>query len=83
MTREELRRIGSLGELESARRVIGKSLRLRRKALETDLHRVRNMFRPVSLLGAGWALLAPSARPLESILLGWVRSLKHFVLKLP
>lgn len=83
MKREDLRKISSMEELDAARRVIAKNLRGCRHAMENDVRRVQGMFRPMSLLGAGWGLLVPNARPLDRILLGWVRSMKKFVQKIP
>ena len=76
MKRKDLKNIRSLHQLELARLDIAISLHRKRIALEKDVENVHNMFRPISLLGAGWSLLAPSSVPLSRILLGVVRTLK-------
>lgn len=79
MNRQNLKNISDLEQLESARRAIGKSIRHRKVAIDKDLHRIHLMLKPLNLLGAGWQLVAPSARPLDNILLTTVRRLKKAI----
>ena len=82
MKRPELRNIKNLEELEAARQKVGRELRRQRKALGRDVDRVRFIFKPMNLLGAGWHVMAPKARPLESFLLGLVRGAKSILRKI-
>lgn len=81
MSKKDLKNIGSISELNVARREIGKSLRRSERAVERDVARIQNMLRPMNLLDAGWEWVAPSSRPLSNWLLGLVRGAKNLVRK--
>ena len=81
MRREDFHKISSLKQLEAAQRLVEKDLRRRRRALDKDFKDVKMMFAPLGLANAGWHLLAPQARPLQEILLGWVRGLKKALMR--
>ena len=82
MKRQDLRSISNLEQLEAARKEVSKEIRLKEKAMGKDVDRVKGLFKPVRLLGAGWEIMAPQARPLDRILLGLVHRAKNFVKKI-
>lgn len=68
--------IRSLRELEQARLSVNRRLYKTRGHMNRDVKRIFKFFKPYNLAENGWSLVAPSSRPLNSILLGVVRRLK-------
>ncbi|MBR1570100.1 MAG: hypothetical protein IJ651_05155 [Bacteroidales bacterium] len=82
MKRENLHQISNLEELEVARRAVSRDLNQSRKAIGQDVTRLRDGVQPMNLVGNGLHLIAPAGRPLDTVLLSWIRRAKNWLLHL-
>ena len=76
MTRQDLRNIHNIKDLEIAHLEIRNSLIRRRNSMRRDVSDFLNFFRPGRLLNSGWRAVAPASPSPGRILLGVVRLLK-------
>ena len=79
--RTELKNIGSISELNAARKVISKSIRQCERDVEQDVARIQRKLRPMNLLDTGWEWVAPSSLPPSRWMLGLVRGAKRLLQK--
>ncbi len=81
MNRDSFRHISNLKELEAAQDAVSRELDRRQKAIGEDVTRLREGMEPMNLLGNGLHLIAPAGRPLDTLLLSWVRRAKNWLLR--
>lgn len=74
--------IRNLHDLEDARAEIRTRLREREKSLGRDLSSLKEMSQPMNLFALGLHAFSPADRPLDSMLLAYVRRLKAWLQRL-